>query len=156
MLPRMPLTILLGISMVVTVKGGSVRTLDDSGNPCSYRSNGYWCAHGGFCIPREKRCNYDNDCGDAQDEKYCNELMYTWETRWNDAGKGDTRYLDRHRVFCQGNVLKNFVLNAAGNTVGYVYTCSLLRRRNICKSVRKSTRYNDSRNGNAVALGRQS
>ncbi|CAC5354867.1 unnamed protein product [Mytilus coruscus] len=49
-------------------------------------------------------------------------------TNWNDAGKGDTVYLDRHRLDCEGpgNVINMFKLERSGsnpNQIRYKYKC---------------------------------
>ena len=150
MMPGMPLTILLAISIVETVHGGPVH------DPCScrYGQKGYWCAHGHFCIPKRKVCDYSNDCGDAQDEKSCDETCYLKHTPSNDGGRGDARYLDRHNVCCHGNVLKGFRLHAGNGKINYGYTCCHLKQNNICRSERKYTPYNDNGRGNTVYLDR--
>ncbi|XP_063398874.1 uncharacterized protein LOC134683494 [Mytilus trossulus] len=57
-----------------------------------------------------------------------NRVYGCWDkyTDWNDAGKGNTVYLDRHKVSCggRGNVINMFKLERAGaNLIRYKYRC---------------------------------
>lgn len=46
-------------------------------------------------------------------------------TRWNDSGKGDIYYLDRHYMDSGNNIMIKFRLERSGNSIRYRYECSL-------------------------------
>ncbi|CAG2254987.1 unnamed protein product [Mytilus edulis] len=45
-------------------------------------------------------------------------------TSWNNAGRGNAAYLDRHHLYCHGNgILNMFELERSGNEIRYKYRC---------------------------------
>ena len=120
-------------------------------------SNQFHCSNRRKCIPSGDKCNYDNNCGDNQDESSCDEHCEDRYTDWAGTDDGDMVYLDRHTVHCGGNgkVLKMFHLERRGGDVRYKYKCCTLNKQ-ICTNEKKYTEFTpDGGHGNAVFLDRQ-
>ena len=77
-------------------------------------------------------------------------------TPWNDAGGGNTLYLDRHDIKCNANgALSRLHLQTAphlANTLRYDYTC--MSSGSLGNTLSKTTPFNDDGGGNAVYLDR--
>lgn len=75
-------------------------------------------------------------------------------TDWNDAGNGDTRYLDRHNVECEPNqALTDFRLIKEETTgrIGFEYGCANVHLDNV---VQYETEFNDDGRGESIYLER--
>lgn len=90
-----------------------------------------------------------------------NRVYGCWDkyTNWNDAGKGDPVYLDRHTVSCggRGNVLNSFKLERKGrhgNQIRYRYKCCR-HAGSECNTRRAHNRYTFDGDGNIIYLDRQ-
>jgi len=78
-------------------------------------------------------------------------------TSWNDAGDGNTVYLDRHRLNCggAGNAMKMFKLERRRpNRIRYKYTCCQLSA-GTCSTRKKTNDYTIDGGGKVVYLDRQ-
>ena len=119
-------------------------------------SGQYHCTNTKNCIPSSDKCNYDNNCGDHQDESSCSEHCYVVGGSWEDDGGGNLVYLDRLNLKCGhwGKVLKMFHLERNGGRIRYKYKCCNLNKR-ICINVRKYNRFTLDGGGNSVYLDRQ-
>lgn len=74
-------------------------------------------------------------------------------TGFNDEGKGNTVYLDRHNINCIPNGIRGFKLVRDGKgQYRYDYICS--NNGNLDKPIDKNTDYNDDGKGNLVYLDR--
>ena len=104
--------------------------------------NQFHCSNRRKCIRSSWKCDYDNDCGDKQDERRCNEQCFTRHTWWSSHGGGKLVYLDRHRVRCyNGEALKMFHLQRNGGKVRYQYICCRMLKRGTCRNQVKYNRY---------------
>ena len=138
------------------------------GRPCTGRStesrscfkgccrSQFHCSNRKKCISSSYKCNYDNNCGDKQDEGSCNERCTTKYTRWNSDGRGKMVYFDRHRLNCggSGNVLKMFHLQRSGGNIRFQFICCTLTAQ-VCRNVRKTNRFTYDGKGDTVYLDRQ-
>ena len=127
--------------------------------PCCFQrccSNQFHCSKKQRCIPLNQRCNYDNDCGDKEDEMKCHERCSWKYTPWNDAGGGDMVYLDRHRLSCGGNghVITEVHLARSGGNIRFEYRCCTLNSI-VCTNYYKDNPFTDDGNGNSVFLDQQ-
>ena len=103
--------------------------------------NQFHCSKRRKCIPASYKCDYDNDCGDSQDERYCNERCHTRYTWYSSHGDGKVVYLDRHHPYCyNGEAMKMFHLQRSGGRVRYQYTCCRMTK-SVCRNRRKYSRY---------------
>ena len=104
--------------------------------------NQFHCSSRRKCIPYSQRCNYDNNCGDKQDERYCNEHCYVRYTWLSAYGHGNLVYLDRHRPNCgNGAALKMFHLQRIGGRIRYQFICCRLLKSYICYNRAKYNRF---------------
>ncbi|MCJ8271254.1 MAG: hypothetical protein MJK04_17875, partial [Psychrosphaera sp.] len=75
------------------------------------------------------------------------------QTSSSDDGNGNTVYLDRHAVDCNGRAIGNFqLIRSSGDQVAYRYSCGTQMLQNDWSM--KYTDYNDDGGGNAVYLDR--
>ena len=96
----------------------------DSGG-CS--RNQFHCSKKRTCIPKSYKCDYDNDCGDHEDENHCNEKCNTRRTALHFGGTGNLVYLDRLHPSCRsGESMKMFHLENYGAHIRYQYLLLLL------------------------------
>ena len=99
--------------------------------------NQFHCSNRRKCIQLSQRCDYDNNCGDKQDERHCNERCYTRYTSLSTYGGGRVVYLDRHHPIChKGEAMKMFHLQRIGGSIRYQYTCCRLLKSYICRNRR--------------------
>ena len=78
-------------------------------------------------------------------------------TSWDNAGGGNTVYLDRHRLNCggAGNAMKMFKLERSGrNRIRYKYTCCQLSA-GTCSTRKETNDYTRDGGGKVVYLDRQ-
>ena len=134
-------------------KGPSKETRSCFKGCCSKQ---FHCSNKGKCVPFSYKCDYDNDCGDKQDEGSCSEACTTKYTGWNSHGGGDMVYFDRHRLNCggDGNVLKMFHLQRKGGIIRFQYKCCKLNKK-VCKNVKKTNGFTYDGDGDTVYLDRQ-
>ncbi|XP_065069406.1 uncharacterized protein LOC135694543 [Rhopilema esculentum] len=118
--------------------------------------NQYHCSRRRKCIPSYQRCNYDNNCGDKQDERYCNERCFWRYTGLNGYGGGRVVYLDRQRPYCpSGSVMKSFGLQNIGSRIRYRFICCRLNKY-ICYNRAKYNTYSYAvHNSRGQTLARQ-
>ena len=142
-------------------KQGEGKTCNGTYNQTKICFNGccsgqFHCSNRKKCISSSYRCDYTNQCGDGQDERYCNEACYTKHTGWNSDGGGNMVYFDRHRLDCggSGSVLKMFRLRRRGGRIGFEYRCCRLRK-TVCYNSRRTNGFSSDGGGNAVYLDRQ-
>ena len=96
---------------------------------CRYQ---FHCSNRRKCIRGSYKCDYDNDCGDKQDERGCNERCYTRYTSYSSHGHGKLIFLDRHHPYCRhGESMKMFHLQTYGGNMRYQYTCCRMLK-NLC------------------------
>ena len=72
------------------------------------------------------RIRYNADCCRIPDKKSC----YPAKTPFNDDGRGNTVYLDRHNVACRDNYAVSrfrMVRNDKGDKVQYHFTCCTVK-----------------------------
>lgn len=119
-------------------------------------SNQYHCSNRRKCIPSSYKCDYDNDCGDKQDEASCSESCTTKYTSWKSHGGGDSVYLDRHRINCGGNdnILKMFHLERSGGNVRFKYICCKFTKA-VCTVAKRTNGFTYDGDGDTVYLDRQ-
>ena len=95
------------------------------------------CSGRHLCIPASYKCDYDNDCGNHQDERNCNEKCDKWHTIWQNGGHGKLLYLFKHHLHCRnGGSMKSFKLQRAGQRIRYEYTCCKLNKK-VCRNTMK-------------------
>eukprot|EP00795_Rhopilema_esculentum_P012517 gene12517-biopygen2563 len=101
--------------------------------------------------------DYDNDCGDNQDEQSCQEQCTTKYTAWDEHGGGNSIFLDRQKLDCggQGQVLKMFHLEARPDQIRYKYKCCKLNKPTMCTPTSHSTGYTYDGKGDTFFLDRQ-
>ena len=78
-------------------------------------------------------------------------------TSWNNAGNGNTIYLDRHRLNCggAGKAMKMFKLERSWpNKIRYKYTCCQLSA-GTCSTRKETNDYTSDGGGRVVYLDRQ-
>ena len=73
-------------------------------------------------------------------------------TPLNDGGGGNTAYLDRHDIDCNGKPLNELHYKTGDGKIQYEYTCS--SGGDLETAILKNTDWNDEGNGNAVFLDR--
>ena len=136
-----------------TCRGSSTDNSDCSKGCCPRK---FHCSRRKKCVPQSYRCDYDNDCGDSQDEDGCSESCVTKYTGWNRQWHGQVKYLDRHRLNCGNKVMKGFQLeHDGGRWIRYKYKCCSLKR-SICKKQgEKALSYVKAKGDNALYLDRQ-
>ena len=142
-------------------KQGQGRSCDGSNTDTRNCFNGccnhqFHCTDRHKCIPSGQKCDYDDNCGDKQDEKACREKCTIKYTNWNSHGDGNMVYLDRHTLDCggNGNVLKMFHLERSGDRIRFKYECCQLTK-TVCTNKEETTGYSDDGGGNTVYLDRQ-
>lgn len=82
----------------------------------------------------------------------CNSVKKS--TEFDDDGNGNTIFLDRQNIDCDGQYINNFKLqrNNGGNKVKFTYTCCEMPEEKAC--VQERTPMNDDGGGNAIFLDR--
>ena len=116
----------------------------------------YHCKDRQKCIPLDDKCNYDNNCGDNQDDSSCPNNCNVVNGDWKDLGDGNMVYMDRLHLECghYGKILKMFHLERNGGRIRYKYKCCTLNKR-ICQNVRKHNAFTPDGSGNSIFLDRQ-
>jgi hypothetical protein len=133
--------------------GSNTETTSCFNRCCGYQ---FHCSNKKKCIPLSRKCNYNNDCGDKQDEASCSERCWVKRTPWNNAGGGNMVYMDRHRLTCGGaRGIKMFRLRRSGGSIRYEYICCALTRSNVCANTRRWNGFTYDGNGDTVYLDRQ-
>ena len=119
-------------------------------------SGQFHCSNSRKCISSSWKCDYDNDCGDKQDESSCNEHCTTKYTSWNSHGGGDMVYFDRHILNCgdSGEVLKMFHLQRSGGSIRFQYICCTLTKK-VCTIKGRVNSFTYDGDGDTVYLDRQ-
>ena len=118
--------------------------------------NKFHCSNRRKCLPGHWKCDYDNDCGDNQDERGCNERCYTRYTWYNKHGGGRVVFLDRHQPYCyHREAMKMFHLQSSGHNVRYQYTCCRMSRNLCSKKLKKNGFIYASHNSGAKRLVHQ-
>ena len=115
------------------------------GKLCQYHyclPSQFHCSRKKKCIRRQQRCDYENDCGDNQDEQGCVEKCRSKTTPANAAGGGPLIFLDRHRPDCgKSGLITSFRLRRSGvSRIYYSYRCCQLLAP-VCVTERKVSRY---------------
>lgn len=116
----------------------------------------YHCTANRKCIPGTWRCDYDNDCGNSQDEASCSESCHYKYTTWNSHGRGNAVYMDRHRINCggSGNVIQYVKMQRSGSQIRFEYKCCKLLK-NVCSLRKVTNAFTYDGNGDTVYLDRQ-
>ena len=119
-------------------------------------SGQFHCSGRKKCISSSYRCDYNNQCGNRQDEWSCRESCYTRATGWNSDGGGNMVYFDRHRLSCggSGRVLQMFRLQRRRGQIRFFYKCCQLLK-TVCSNSRRSNGYSSDGGGDTVYLDRQ-
>ena len=104
-------------------------------------SNQFHCSSKSKCITASYKCDYDDDCGDNQDERSCNERCHTRYTRWGAHGGGRLIFLDKHHPSCHsGESMTMFHLQRAATNIRYQYKCCRVFK-SICSNKRRKSGY---------------
>ena len=119
-----------------------------SGNSTKFENCGQTCCSNQFachgkekCIDASYKCDYDNDCGDNEDERSCNEQCVKRYTNWNEHGDGKLVYLDRQDLSCHNREqLQMFHMETSGSKIRYQYICCKSNM-DICNSIMEYNPY---------------
>ena len=119
-----------------------------SGNSTKFENCGQTCCSNQFachgkekCIDASYKCDYDNDCGDNEDERSCNEQCVKRYTNWNEHGDGKLVYLDRQDLSCHNREqLQMFHMETSGSKIRYQYICCKLNKA-VCNSTMNYNEY---------------
>ncbi len=135
-------------------KGSDSETAPCFANKCC--SGQFHCSNRKKCVSSHSRCNYNNDCGDRQDEQSCYEYCFMKYTGWNSHGGGNLVYIDRHNINCGGSgyVLQMFHMQRSGSNMRFQYKCCRLKA-SVCSNSGRSTGFNSAGRGNTIYLDRQ-